>query len=62
MCSALQLQRMSESAPQIIGAHHPIKLVMSTLTYTVLKVQSQQGGRAGTSVGKAEPYCQNPAA
>ena len=26
----------------------PIKLVMSTLTYTVLKVQSQQGGRGGS--------------
>ena len=35
---------------------------MSTLTYTVVKAQSQQGGRGGTSVGTAEPHCQNPAA
>ena len=38
----------------------PIKLVMSTLTYIVVKSQSQPGGRGGTSVGTAEPHCQYP--
>ena len=41
---------------------NPIKLVMSTLTYTILKAQSQHDGRGGTAVGTAEPHCQNPAA
>ena len=62
MCGAQQFQCMSESVPQMIGAHQPSKLVMSTLTYIVVKAQSQQGGRGGTSVGTAEVHCQNSAA
>ena len=51
------------SAPQIIGAHQPDQACNEyTLTYTVLKAQSQPGGRGGTAVGSAEPHCQNPAA
>ena len=45
MCGAQQLQCKSESAPQIIGAHQPHQACNE---YTVLKAQSQQGGKGGT--------------
>ena len=57
MCGAQHLQCKSKSSPQIIGAHQPHQAC-----YEYTQVQSQQGGIGGTSVGTAEPHCQNPVA
>ena len=59
MCGAQQLQCNPGLAPQIIGAHQPIKLVH---VHCFESSESHQDGKGGTAVGTAEPHCQNPAA
>ena len=53
MCGAQLLQCKSESAPQIIVAHQPHQTCnASTLTYTVLKAQSQQEQEGAQQLGQ----------
>ena len=60
MCGAQRLQCKSESAPQIIGAHQPIKRVMCTLMYTVLKAQSQHEEEGAQQLGQQSHTVRTP--